>query len=314
VSGGVPREPRPDEDLVELLLGGGPRSAERDGSLSDEERARLEGWRGFLAGCRAELDDGSEVEGVDLGALRERVLARTTREDVSLRGDLLLWRGFLAQRLRSSAVLRVVAASLLVHVAALPVLAYYTWRAPAPERGVRVDFARPSEPPFRESEPEPPSEVDAPEVALPPVEAGRAERTARELYRERLLAAGMADLDGFSERPGPRTVVWDDPLTLALRCEQLLDERAAGRVDAPRLDFTLDALEEELVRLALRDELPRLRAVLASAHLRAIEAGLRPARGALADSARRWVGPEGRLAGAPWRAAVQGAALELEGR
>ena len=292
-----------DEDLLEQLLGAG-RRVDAEG-LDADELERLEGWSVFLAECRSELCDGSELDGTDLGALEQRVLAETTREDVSWRGDLVLWRGFLAQRLRSSAVLRVVAASLLLHLVALPVLAYYTWRPPEPERGVQVEFEQAAELPFRESEPEPPSEVAAPEVELADAEDGEAPRTAAELYRARLEATGLQATDARAQ---------GDPLIVALRCEQLLDERAAGRADGAQLAEQLAALDRVLAELSARDGLPALRSVLGSAHLRAVEAQLRPGRGGLADSARSWVGAEGRLSGPAWRAAVDRAAAELDAR
>jgi hypothetical protein len=291
------REPRPDEDLLELLLGGS--EAARDLELAPEERLRLEDWRGFLEECRSELRTEEHEEAADLAGLERRVLAGTTREDVSWRGDLALWRGFLAQRLGASAVLRVVAASLLVHVAALPVLAYYTWKQPAPERGVQVDFSPRSEPPFRVDEPEPPSVVDAPDLEAQPREGGPVGQGAAELLRERLAAAPLAE---------------GDPLVVALRCETLLDARALGVVEVEGLDEAIDRLELELRRLALRDERAVLRAVLASAYLRAVRLGLRPEEGPLAASARRWVGAARPLEGTSWRAAVRRAARELDGR
>ena len=87
--------------------------------------------------------------------LVDGVLARTTREDPTWRGDLRLVGGFFGSRLRSSLLLRVAAASLLVHLSVLPVLAYYgLWQA-RPE-GFRTGIEVPAPaPPFSEDvEPE----------------------------------------------------------------------------------------------------------------------------------------------------------------
>lgn len=74
---------------------------------------------------------------------RAALLAHTTRRDLSWRGDLALLRDFLHQRLRASPALRVVAASLALHVVAAPAVAYWVLREGAPERRLtlRVELA-----------------------------------------------------------------------------------------------------------------------------------------------------------------------------
>ncbi len=90
--------------------------------------AAVEAERRLLAQFRAALDPAPVgADGLRAQALSERILARTTRADLGLRGDARLLTGFLAARLRSSAVLRFAAASLLAHLFALPLLAWYTF-------------------------------------------------------------------------------------------------------------------------------------------------------------------------------------------
>ncbi len=127
--------------VLELLLDGdAQRELERlrADPAATETVARLES---FLGLCRSELAPVGADAGAD--ALAQAVLASTTREDLDWRGDLRLVRGFVARRLRSSMWLRVAAASLLVHVAALPVVAWYAFQPR--ERGFAIDFARPAQ-------------------------------------------------------------------------------------------------------------------------------------------------------------------------
>lgn len=132
-----------DERILEWILN--PDAAVRgsDGSgpgipavWDPVARARRGELEEFLSNCRSALGDEQQL---DVGwaeaqerdaALTARVLARTTREDLSWRGDLTLVGGYVRERLSRSVLLRFAAASLLLHVAALPVLAYYAFLAP----------------------------------------------------------------------------------------------------------------------------------------------------------------------------------------
>jgi hypothetical protein len=82
--------------------------------------AEYEDLTAFIVACReaasVELEDDS---------LAERALCAANSEDLSWRGDLRLYGGFISDGLRSSALLRLAAASLLVHIAALPVVAFF---------------------------------------------------------------------------------------------------------------------------------------------------------------------------------------------
>ena len=115
--------------MLDLLLEGrGPRPAEL--LACPRCVASLAELELFLGHCRsaAESVDAAPDSSGSSGRLAERILARTTREDLGWRGDWRLLRGFVGQRLRSSGVLRFAAASLLVHLLALPVLAWLAFR------------------------------------------------------------------------------------------------------------------------------------------------------------------------------------------
>ena len=100
------------EELLEAVLRG--ESPEGPGA---EEQERL---RAFVDACREVSRDVGEFS-----ALTERALSMTTHEDLSWRGDLRVLKGFVRDGIRSSFMLRLAAASLLVHLAALPVVALF---------------------------------------------------------------------------------------------------------------------------------------------------------------------------------------------
>ena len=326
--GGAPRDEKVrdeelrDEELLAWIL-----NARRRERRSREElvgdagaRERLEGLESFVEACRSELRAEAPAAPERLAALEREVLAQTTREDISWRGDMRLLRGFLRQRLNSSVLLRVVAASLLVHIAALPVLAYYTWVAPAQSTRILVDFSQ--ELPYRESEREPESLPVAPETDAD-LDALPAARSAAELYHERLLDQGVLDMDGFSSGPPADMVVWTDELGLVLRCEQLLDERVErrGTDRVPRtehLNFALGRLRARLGELASDADRAAWRGLAASAWLRARAEGAAAPDAALEARCEAWLRDVGLgggpLSGEPWLEAFRGAELELDGR
>ncbi len=122
-----------DERLLEWILDPQSRD-ERTQALLDGDpgaRRRLDELSGFLDGVRsAALEVRSEEDAARTTApLAQRILARTTREDLSWRGDLALIGRHLRGRLASSVWMKLVAASLLVHLIALPALAYYVFVA-----------------------------------------------------------------------------------------------------------------------------------------------------------------------------------------
>ena len=127
----------PGEELLALLLEwraqGDAEAARAAGRSLQELRA--------CAHCQAELEELERAVGgvralllqdeADLAsdAFQQRVLATTTREDLGLIGDLRLVLRFCGTRLRASRALRLAAASLLAHMIALPVLAYFVLRS-----------------------------------------------------------------------------------------------------------------------------------------------------------------------------------------
>jgi hypothetical protein len=313
-------DPRPtprDEELLAWILDS--RTRERRGReelVGDAQvRERLEGLESFVESCRSELREEMPANPEGLAALERQVLARTTREDVSWRGDLRLVRGFLRQRLSSSVFLRVVAASLLVHVAALPVLAYYTWVAPKPSYTLLVDLAR--ELPYGEPEHEPDSIPVAPETDLESLPTGT---SAAELYHERLDKQGVG---GLSSDQAPDMVVWTDELGLVLRCEQLLDARAAraGSDAEPLgqdLTFALSRLRRKLEELEGAADRRAWRGLAASAWIRARAQGAADEAPTLEARCDGWMREAGlttdRPSAQPWLEAFRRAEVELDQR
>jgi len=102
----------------------------RRAALDADERAELLQLEAVLAQARAEAREAPDWSPLREGALVGRVLAETTRADLSWRGDLRLVAGFIRERLAASPALKVVAASLLVHLIALPVVGWYVLREP----------------------------------------------------------------------------------------------------------------------------------------------------------------------------------------
>ncbi len=103
----------------------------------DEEPGWTAPDSGFLLGqARVALRSCSEWSAEEERALAERVLRATTRARPSWRGELRLFSGFVRRRLMESPGLRLIAASLLLHFLALPVLAYLTLLHERPPRFV----------------------------------------------------------------------------------------------------------------------------------------------------------------------------------
>lgn len=209
-------------------------------------------------------------------AFHARVLARTTRQDPSWRGDVRLMLDFLARRLESSPALRLVAAALVLHLAAFPVVALMAWQARPPAPQPRITFDLPSGAPFAEPE-EIPDAPWSPAVAA----ARRAEASENAIARARFTlarleapvlapaAAPPAPVRWLERRAsGLRTHEWDIPrlavgatlLERALAVEVALDEWIWTGGPAPR--EALEHLEAaraavgatpgaELARLAL---------------------------------------------------------------
>lgn len=287
-----------DEDLLAWLL---DRERQAEDSLASFEgdsqtRERLEDLDGFLTECRSELREESRAAGDGHEDLQQRILASTTREDVSWRGDLGVFGGFLRHRLHASVLLRVVAASLLIHVAALPVLAYFGWVAPEPTTHIGFEF--PKDLPYREAEPEPEfadlsEELDSAqeEAALDSLlDGGHAD----ELYRGHLRRFGLTELAAQAGELPADTVIWANDLGLVLRAEVLLNELGAVPEGRPyarsaHLDFVVSELEACLLRLGSSELKPALRRLAASAWLRAHSMGRAQAVAELESRCPNWV-------------------------
>lgn len=228
-----PDTPRPDDELRRWI----------DRGMTADDGGE---WGAFVDDLRA----GGRLDEVqlhsDAARVAEAVLDRTVREDLGWRGDLRLVRGFVRRRLRSSLLLRVAAASLLVHLVALPVLAVYRVITAEPERdGFIVDFEKPGELPFAEAPEETLAPADA--VTLPELESLDAlsidAQNARNADRWSVFERGE-ELRAVAE------ATWDTALErrLAARAAALLSGRVAE--GAPSVgDAALDrllALDESL--------------------------------------------------------------------
>ena len=187
-----------DEDLLELALDPSPASQSRGlrslesrakGAASTREhveacplcRARIEDLCGFTGRVRSLLKWELQPDSPQIGSLQSRVLAATTREDLGWRGDLHLVGRFMRERLRNSAWVRIAAASLFIHVAALPVLAW-VFLAGEGERGFQTDVIAP--------DPPGPLETDEPRWEPQPMEF--ASTAPEQALLEGVQAAGLA--------------------------------------------------------------------------------------------------------------------------
>jgi hypothetical protein len=101
------------------------------------ELAELEGLQGLRDLCVSALREEPSAE-AQLQARRvaQRVLKRTTREDLGRRGDLGVILEFIGDRLRDSVVLRVAVAALVVQVTVVPIVAWHLLTEPT-RGGVR---------------------------------------------------------------------------------------------------------------------------------------------------------------------------------
>ena len=146
-----------ESELLEQTLEGGQAFHGRCAEC-DARRAELQS---FLQRTRHALEQPADA---GANALAERILAQTTREDLSVRHDWVLLTRFVTRRFRASRVLRVAAASLLLHLVAVPVLAYYALMAPDPEP-FHLSVESLQELPFDDPAPEESGEVSWDEAA-----------------------------------------------------------------------------------------------------------------------------------------------------
>ncbi len=242
-----------DELVLEALLG--------DPDARARARERLAREPGGAAEL-ARLADGlaragaSLVRAVPLAPRPEarfvaRVLARTTRQDLSWRGDARLLGDFLRTRLRASPLLRVVAASFVLHLVAAPVLAWWILREQVPARRITIQIEQPAEDPFA-----PPPPVAVP--ALDELRAAAHRREARENERARqrfvLLARG-AQAPRLEIAPGSPSEATRGPELLAARAALL---RAGADGDADAVPVTAEPADALGLALWCELELDRL--------------------------------------------------------
>ena len=120
-----------------------------DDTLVDalDEPSSNDDLRAFSAAMRDELigaKDAPARASDDLRARRvaQKVLARTTREDLGRRGEAGLLLDFVAERMRQSALLRIAAALLLVQLTVVPLVAWHLHRQPeGPDLNIRFEPA-----------------------------------------------------------------------------------------------------------------------------------------------------------------------------
>ncbi|HIF40033.1 MAG TPA: hypothetical protein EYQ74_02895 [Planctomycetes bacterium] len=109
-----PQASKFDEELLERVLA----RAETGSAQADQLNLDVQRMRAALRGVdRGQLGRASD--------LSQRILSQTTGEDLSWRGDIRLVGRYLRSGLGASPILRLAAASLLFHLVALPVLAYW---------------------------------------------------------------------------------------------------------------------------------------------------------------------------------------------
>ena len=229
---GAPMDEERRAQLLELLLreraarrgrDGGDGSDRAEGSeveLEPQEREELLRLEAFLERFEVLADAGEagglgssgfeagEAKGSPSDAqLVERILSRTTREDLSWRGDLALYGRHLRSRLASSLWLRLAAASLLLHLIALPALAYYIWVG-SPRRP-KVTFV-PYEQYYPEGFPEEVREKSDDPLGVPgeegeipgPLELLPEERVSPGNGRDGADQPGLKEADGEESRRG----------------------------------------------------------------------------------------------------------------
>lgn len=227
---------------------------------------------GFVARARARsASDAAIAAGSARGEqLAARVLLATTRRRTAGRVAVPSLFDVFRERWRESRLVRVAAASLLVHVAALPILGWYAFRDPEPRVHIGFELPGQREDAFGRT-PDAPPELDVPEVASLLDEASGARPNADEVenarrrarfrlhttdlppsveagsVQGRVLAArsrGVADGD-WSAIP-QADEVRDDGVARALLAETLLD-RAVLTGESSGLREVLELLRPDAI-------------------------------------------------------------------
>jgi len=228
-----------DETVLQWLLDADLHASVSRSEVEASRPAELASLESFIADCRDDLHaDDPELE-LDAQRVAESVLSQTVREDLGWRGDLRLVRGFMAKRMRSSLVLRFAAASLLVHLVALPVIAAYrVWKSDKAVPTIFVEFEGAPEQPFGD---DPQEDLDPKQAAeLPALDS-------LDALSLETVNARNADRWALFERNEELAAVaggtWDSELEqrLAARARRLIGDAPFG-VQAPQSDDPLDRL------------------------------------------------------------------------
>jgi len=298
------RAARPSPAEVEQLQG--------DGRLREE----LDSIRSFVAAQRGIAQRGnargseSTVSPSKPSALAERILMATTRKHPSWTGDLRLVRDLVLLRCRQSVWVRLAAASVVLHLAALPVVAWFVLKDAPDNQGLTFRTEELIELPslvlddIQEDEPDVLALLDEDLSSL--VSADDVWNALR-LTRFLLQRDGAPQLESGSEpgsvleqllavrSEGIRARDWSrlppidsllgQPVALALYAEVLLD-RAVLSEDLGGLQAALEHLDP------MSEELePAARALVRSAASRALELGLQDPGVAYRWRAELWAAP-----------------------
>lgn len=266
----------------------------RDGGAESEVRALHAG----LARSGRLLRDSTGLGPKQEARFVARVLARTTRQDPSWRGDARLWLDFLRARLAASPALRLLAASIVLHLVAAPVVAYWVLREPERRPRFTIHIEQPTAEPFA---PPPPAASPGPDELR--AAAWRREARESELARQRyvlqararsaptlateapflearLLAARARFLSspgdssaGAGREPPPEAL---GPLALALWAEGALDRLVLRGVGADELAPACPVLARVALDRELEARAPATVALVRAALQRAQGLGLCP--------------------------------------
>ncbi len=229
-----------------------------DGRQAGQDSLREETGEGaeFARRLGATLREGDRQALAMEGRLVERLLQATraalpqeaTGQDPSWRGDLRLIRGYLGERLAHSPLLRLAAASLLVHLIAVPaVLAYVYLEKRAPE--VMLGFERAPDPePFEADLPAEPEVMEALDLdGLAPLAAANAMAWDRVQLTEALDSGQVPETGQGTGASATVPVIPGTLLAwLSLRAEQIT--RGAA-IPSLLSDTALEGREGELLRV-----------------------------------------------------------------
>lgn len=246
-----------EERLLEFVLNEAPDEAERREVESDPTlSAHARDLNEFLGQVRSALTLPEELGSRPLRSTRrvtESVLERTTREDLSFRGDLRVFGSYVGRRLRQSGWLRLAAASLLVHVIGVPVvMAYVLLHEPVRPSELTIHIAEPVVE-FPDLAPEPFDYVRTFDPTHPQYTAPDELSWDRQLIRKglpeasgqptsavtELLAARSLDARGQSHAALPPS---EDPLARIVHAEWELDRYSRGWSTAGEVELALAML------------------------------------------------------------------------